>query len=105
MGRYDVQWERYRRSRNAALLAFFGLLPFCVLLSELNPLIPSDILGLLMIPYLILIMVTSTRVGGFRCPRCGERFFRTWWYSATVLNNRCLHCGLEKFTNGEPSET
>jgi hypothetical protein len=38
--------------------------------------------------------------GSFRCPRCGNPFYRNWGYQGSWAR-RCAHCGLPKWAEVE----
>jgi ketosteroid isomerase-like protein len=47
-------------------------------------------------------VVTGWRAALFPCPRCHKWFFATWWYR-NPFARKCVHCGLPKWANSEPS--
>lgn len=70
-----------------------------MVLSFFNQLLPSEDYRALLIPYFALWVVYAIRLSGFRCPRCGKPFSRTWWFSTGGLNLYCLHGGLKEFND------
>ena len=58
--------------------------------------------------WMIAFAIVSYQTGNFRCPRCGELFFRTFddriWRRTWVRKpfaRRCLHCGLPKWAGDD----
>jgi hypothetical protein len=37
----------------------------------------------------------------FPCPRCGNHFCSSWRANQGLFAKKCLHCGLERFNDGE----
>jgi hypothetical protein len=49
---------------------------------------------------MIMVVVARFRLGGFRCPRCTQHFFRRrtrWLEYGNPFARRCLNCGLPKW--------
>ena|ERR1022692_685671 len=51
-----------------------------------------------MLPWALVWVYAHWRVRNFSCPRCGKRFFGSWYYFV----GRCVYCGLPKWT--EPDD-
>jgi hypothetical protein len=51
--------------------------------------------------WLVLFFVAGSRWSLFRCPRCGNPFFKPHDWAVNQLAGRCYHCGLRKWTNGD----
>ncbi|MGP8253548.1 MAG: hypothetical protein ACLQHF_16075 [Terracidiphilus sp.] len=104
MGRYDIEWERYRSLRNTAILLFLGALPFIWALQLLRRLaLPEELFSALFALYFLFWLVSALRVEFFRCPRCGRFFSMTWWINLSFLARHCIHCGLKKFSEDDDS--
>jgi hypothetical protein len=63
----------------------------------------------LVAPYVIVMMTVSLKLGRFRCPRCGERYFvspnRLGRYSRNTAARQCRHCGLPRNAPSDPGPT
>lgn len=101
MADYRRQWNEYRHYRELTLIALVGLLPFGALVRfvAVRSGVPW-IFMLLMFGWLVFLSYGASGMGSFRCPRCEKRFFQTWWYRTFPFGRKCVHCGLQKFSNG-----
>jgi hypothetical protein len=95
MDDYDIQWGEFKKRKNLALFAFFGYVPITLAFVLLtHPLLKSDkpafVFG---IAWMLFFAVAPSRYYAFRCPRCGERFFTTWWYH-NGFARKCVRCKL-----------
>jgi Zn ribbon nucleic-acid-binding protein len=102
LGRYDAEWEIYRRLRLSAVLLALGIPPLLaafVLLSRTAN--ARTFLGILVILYAALFFITQLRFTFFLCPRCHKWFSRTWRFDKGIFARKCVHCGLKKFSDGE----
>jgi hypothetical protein len=52
---------------------------------------------------LILSMLNVSRLASFKCPRCGELFFRGVGAPAKIFSKQCGNCGLPLVLPDEPS--
>jgi hypothetical protein len=111
---YLDQWRAYyfERHRYLVRLAWFaaGTAIFCVVTALLPPLFQEQHHGItsaLAVVGIGTMLATAVQwfalnwvIGGWSCPRCGERFFRS-----TFVNNPfgryCRHCKLRRFTKSE----
>jgi hypothetical protein len=95
---YTSRWEDYRKRR----LWFFGawlggLLIAYVLGISLTALLHSELpFPVMGGVWMLSFIVTSLRLSYFRCPRCNEWFFSTF-FSHNPFASRCVHCGLPKW--------
>ena len=105
MANYSQQWRDYRRLRNQALLAIFGIIPLGLLGLLLQSLfgrsrVMGFVMAVIMLAWFFTAVFTSAQLSFWQCPRCGENFGNKWWYRKTALiARRCVHCGLAKFAN------
>ncbi len=105
MADYSEQWRDYRRVRNEAFLAFFGIIPLVLLGLLLQSLFGISrligfVVAVIMLVWFFTTVFTLAQLSFWRCPRCGEYFGNKWWYRKTALiARRCVHCGLAKFAN------
>ncbi len=53
----------------------------------------------LMVIWFVGIICLAIKWQSFRCPRCGEPYFRKLLYG-NAFAQKCMHCKLEKFSNG-----
>jgi len=113
MGFYDAGWKKYRRLRTTYVLLWMGILPFLWILHLLGkvPNVKMTVGPLIFkyVLYALALAVAMIRLERFRCPRCGDFFAITRRYSLSVLASllapKCVHCGLEKFSDGEQEST
>lgn len=98
MGSYDSKWRNYRRLR---LFSLLFLVPFCSIpLSKyFHFSVESPILHALLMLCGLIGLVAWVGLSHFRCPRCGKIFAISWWFNLSLFAQRCVHCGLEKFSN------
>jgi hypothetical protein len=95
---YMATWRRYRLWRRLFLTAFWGYLPYfmivAVCLRRLG--IKSDgwTLGLV-VPWFLFIPIARVVYVITPCPRCGKQFFKSF---ATT----CRYCGLPRWAPCDP---
>jgi hypothetical protein len=100
--KYIDAWRRYRTWACLRLIAFLGYMPFVIAVlggsrSSGDPSVGSA----LVLVWFLFFGVTVVGAGTFRCPRCNNRFFYTWFWS-NPLTSRCLHCRLPKWATRDP---
>jgi hypothetical protein len=83
-----------------SLFGFLGIALFVVLaeglkLPELS--VPFPIIAV----YILIVVGAWFRLNFFLCPRCKKPFAIAWWFNLSVFARKCVHCGLEKFTDGD----
>ena len=111
-GPYSAAWRRYRRWSLAFWLAFLLYLPGLAFLSHALGWTRGDGAPVLIAAFVWI--VASAAIGyvksNFRCPRCGELFFRKFddrsWrrdWQHNPFARRCMHCGLAKWSTEDPS--
>jgi hypothetical protein len=102
MGSYAGNWQRYRRLRSIAALFWLGILPYAWLVQFLNWQAGSHRLFVYaLIFYGIFWLIAISRFEFFPCPRCGRAFATTWLCNRSFFAGKCVHCGLEKFDDGD----
>jgi len=81
MDDYDIQWGELKKRKKLALFAFFGYVPITFAFGLLmHPLLQTDKpVFVFAIAWMLFFAVALARYSSFRCPRCGKRFFSTWW--------------------------
>jgi hypothetical protein len=99
---YSREWKGYRVRRNLAAIAVFGMIPFVFLLSVIPQSIPwvEPVKSVLLVAWFFGFIYVAIWSQSFPCPRCGEYFCRKWWYNKSFFAEKCVHCGLEKYSNG-----
>ena len=105
MTTYSEQWKNYRRWRRLLLLIFLGYIPGVWLISTsltryLNWEHAEMVIAL---SWMFAFAVIGIRFTLWPCPRCGRGFFATWWYS-NQFARKCVHCGLPKWIESDPSK-
>jgi hypothetical protein len=110
-GPYAAAWRRYQRWCWTFWLLFVLYLPALAILSRAmgwtrgsgTPIVVAAF------AWTIAFGIVGYQTGNFRCPRCGELFFRKFddriWRRTWVQKpfaRRCLHCGLPKWAGHDP---
>lgn len=90
--------EYYKRNLVFWVL-FIGWLPVMVFIvipvaRVLN--FPNAANGLALI-FFAAVMAAGIWRANWNCPRCGERFYRKWWYTNS-FSTKCVHCGFRPAT-------
>lgn len=107
-GPYTAAWRSYRLSSWGFWLLFFGYVPGIAYLSRAMGWNTGHggAVPLAAITWMIAACVVGYRKWNFRCPRCGELFFRKFddraWRRSWQHNpfaRRCMHCGLPKWAS------
>ena len=105
-GAYASAWRGYARWSRAFWLVFVLYLPGVGFVSRALGLTRGDGTGVFIAAgvWMLAFAIIGYRKSNFRCPRCGELFFRrfddrpwrrSWLYHPFA--RRCLHCGLRKW--------
>jgi predicted RNA-binding Zn-ribbon protein involved in translation (DUF1610 family) len=76
-----------------------GWLPYLGICYELNRRLHTDWTWLAVLPYLVAICFLNHPLVNFRCPRCGERFYRvdSLRNGLNPFQKKCRNCGLRKW--------
>ncbi|ABS63771.1 hypothetical protein Plav_2157 [Parvibaculum lavamentivorans DS-1] len=106
---YEAAWADMRRRRLILLAVFAGYLPGVVLLSLIatavlnafGAALGENLFFVIGISWMGAFLAVGIWYSWFRCPRCNNQFFMTWW-CGNPLARKCLHCGLPR---GAPSPT
>ena len=99
---YEREWAKYRRFKTLAVVLLLALVPVGVALTSLSLRLfeRKNYLGVFWGLSCILAWVYySFRLQLFRCPRCKRPFSASWLYNQSIFAQKCVHCGLEKFSN------
>jgi hypothetical protein len=105
-GPHAAAWRRYRRVSWAFWILFVFFLPGMAAINRAFGSAGGGAPVLIAAPaWMIAFSVIGYQKSNFRCPRCGELFFRKFddraWRKVWVYNpfaRRCMHCGLPKWT-------
>ena len=102
---YAEQWKEYRKRRFMFWCVLLGGVPFVGLcgyiLDQILPVRVSNPAMLALGSALLLTYgVAGVRLTSWRCPRCRKEYF-VRGILVNQLASRCLHCGLEKWDEGE----
>jgi hypothetical protein len=94
------QWREYRKRRNLFLFAFLGFVPTVGAFGSLTRRMPHTevLFAIFAFSWMAFFAVAIIRLNSWRCPRCGNWFAAKWWYR-NPFTQRCLHCGLPKYSN------
>ena len=109
-GSYSAAWRHYRLWSWAFWIVFVGYLPALAFVARvLGWAGEGNAIFLAAFVWMIGFALVGYQTGNFRCPRCGELFFRKFddrpWRGAWQHNpfaRRCMHCGLPKWAAVDP---
>jgi hypothetical protein len=98
---YAEGWKQYRKYLREWLTVWLGGVPVILAIAEgslwlFHTGVPAQIAAL---GWLFLFAATGIRFQTFHCPRCGNWFAAKWWYNKSFLAQKCVHCGLPKFSD------
>jgi hypothetical protein len=99
-GRYEQQWLEYKKRRALFMFVFVGYGASVAVISYLTQNLSYNhkLTNILGFSWFLFMIVAIGRLQVWRCPRCGERFFmKSYWHN--LFASRCLHCGLEKYSD------
>ena len=98
ISRYEAAWHQYRTCSIRYWLVFLTYIPGVLIFGWLLSFIlnTNTAHGLVAFSWMGLWMVAGQGFVGFRCPRCGNRFFARKSYHNT-FSGKCLNCGLRKY--------
>jgi hypothetical protein len=101
MSGYRQHWKRYKFWRNLALLALAGFFPVILVARFIARIFNLPVLFIIMaFAWFLLIASSGLQASNLRCPRCGKPFSIASWYRMGVYAQRCVHCGLPRYSNG-----
>jgi hypothetical protein len=97
---YSEAWNDYRKRRLVFVAVWLSYVPglwvAAVPISLLTG-IKSDYFGYpFMAAWMLAFLIIGLRLAMFRCPRCGNHFFTSWW-QGNPFARKCLHCHLPKW--------
>src|SRR5580704_4111680 len=94
---YSAAWQDYRRRVTWFFVIWLGGLPVVFILNyALMKVTNSDVpFGVMAIGVIVGFLVSAIRLSYFKCPRCNEPFFKTFFYH-NPFASRCVHCQLPK---------
>jgi membrane protease YdiL (CAAX protease family) len=95
---YDAAWKRFRQLRLHVRLGIA-----CFVLGTLATFVISHHrglgwAGLLGVFFWFYLFIAIGRFKQFRCPRCGNKFERSWPSKEFPVRGTCPYCGLPKFS-------
>ena len=101
MGKYDQQWQKYRRLRLLYRTGYWGFLPLLVVLEMLYMTYRISVPVLVAQLLILLFAIIAFRLYFFRCPRCQRFYAIAQRYTPRLFARECVHCGLRKFSDGD----
>jgi len=93
---YANAWASYRRRR----LVVFGLFFAAILEIRFAFFVPGFFFALTFVTYFFL----AAWLANWKCPRCGQAFFRAAFYRSILFGGRCFHCNLPKWCVSETGD-
>jgi hypothetical protein len=97
---FDREWADLRRRFRISRLSLLGFVPGIVLMALSVFVFQEWLFGVgalsLMLGLLIYSVAVTYRMA-FRCPRCRNWFFASWW-TRNPSAEKCEHCGLERWS-------
>jgi predicted RNA-binding Zn-ribbon protein involved in translation (DUF1610 family) len=93
-------WEHYRRLQLRFWRALLGYLPVVFTAAVVGAIVAEWVITPVVVAsviYLPVFVTAADHLTDWRCPRCGN-VFAVRWYKLGFLSQRCVHCGLEKFS-------
>jgi hypothetical protein len=102
---YTAAWTDHRNRCRWCFGISLGGLAFISVVFILSPFeaIREVEVGILIPIWFVASIVAAFRASWFTCPRCGQRFFATWWYH-NGFARRCVHCRLRKWAKNDSPE-
>ena len=104
---YQQAWRKYRQITKTGFIAlglFFAIILTIVITSAYF----ENLLQFIFVPIifaifcLFIFIVNLIRIQYFRCPRCGEFFYKMSPFGTAGLNNHCAFCNLKLYENPSP---
>ena len=93
---YADAWASYHRRRLVVLCLFFASL----LEIRFGYYVPGFFFALTFVAYFFL----AAWLANWKCPRCGQAFFRAAFYRSIMFGGRCFHCDLPKWCVSEAGD-
>jgi hypothetical protein len=93
---YADAWASYRRRRLVVLCLFSA----SMLEIRFGYYVPGFFFALTFVAYFFL----AAWLANWKCPRCGQAFFRGAFYRSILFGGRCFHCNLPKWCVSETED-
>jgi hypothetical protein len=90
---YAKAWAIYRRRRIVVLFFFLA----SMLEIRFASFVPGFFFALTFVIYFFI----AAWLANWKCPRCGQAFFRAAFYRSLLFGGRCFHCHLPKWCVSE----
>jgi hypothetical protein len=90
---YAKAWMVYRRRRIVVLFFFLA----CMLEIRFASFVPGFFFALTFVTYFFI----AAWLANWKCPRCGQAFFRAAFYRSLLFGGHCFHCHLPKWCVSE----
>lgn len=90
----NEKWQEFRKLEK---ITKFGIIPMMIFFG-LGVTVSIWFLPFLFI-FLIVFSRSSKKISYFKCPKCGELFFKkqVGFMKVAVTRDKCAHCGLLKY--------
>ena len=94
-------WQNHRFWSRLSWVLFLGWPANILVFPILYAINAPEILGYIWaLAWMGALVIVGNLAIGFRCPRCGEPFFR-WSWGYNGFARKCVHCGLPKWAEPE----
>src|ERR1700675_2513336 len=93
---YAKAWAIYRRRRIVVLFFFLA----SMLEIRFASFVPGFFFALTFVTYFFI----AAWLANWKCPRCGQAFFRAAFYRSLLFGGRCFHCDLPKWCVSETGD-
>ena len=94
---YANAWASYRRRRAVV----FGLFFAAMIELRFAFFVPGLFFALTFVAYFFI----AAWLANWKCPRCGQAFFRAAFYRSLLFGGRCFHCDLPKWCVSETGDS
>jgi hypothetical protein len=104
MSDYQKDWHRYKELKKQFLIVWLGGLAAWLLVPEIVK--NSTLLYVVAISWVALFFFTGFRFRLWHCPRCGNPYagYLLQTGGLVLFRRRCVHCGLDRYSNGDTSQ-
>jgi hypothetical protein len=93
---YASAWTSYRRRRLVVFFLFFA----AIFEIRFAVYVPGFFFALTFVAYFFI----AAWLANWKCPRCGQAFFRAAFYRSILFGGRCFHCELPKWCVSETGD-
>ena len=110
MGDYEMAWQDYKKRRNQFLFLLIGWFPMMaacgyVIRALFHGYRPATVFVILNIAWIVLLIISGSRLTEWRCPCCEQPFFTTWlWCFNDPFVRVCVHCRLPKYASSDRAQ-